>query len=232
MRRAALLVCVLLAACAAAPAGAHAADASAAKAATKDRTAGAKQKRPGQRTRCRRGTSRKKTSGARRGGDAKRCPKAKKKSAKPKPKPKPSAPTPAPTPGGTGTTAPAPTGGGSSGDTAPTPGVGARDGDTPTPELNAVGVKAYDRDGVFVFETTRSTVRSGALSVNFHNYDLDDHNLWIEGTAPLVGPLKLSDEIPLHGDVTKDVTLAAGAYRFFCTVPGHGSMTRALTVSG
>lgn len=94
-----------------------------------------------------------------------------------------------------------------------------------------MGVKALDRDGVFVFETTRGTVRPGALTVSFRNEDLDEHDLWLEGTAPLVAPIRLSDPIPLHRDVTATVTVAAGAYRFFCSVPGHGTMSRALTVA-
>lgn len=166
---------------------------------------------------------------------ARRCPKRKTSKRTPAPQRRPAR---APAPGGgtpsgeqSGAPAPAPegspspTGGGSTGGT----GSGQDQGAPPT--LNAVGVKAYDRDGVFVFETTRGTVRPGALTVSFRNEDLDEHNLWLEGTAPLVLPVKLSDAIPLHGDVTATVTLAAGAYRFFCTVPGHGSMSRALTVA-
>jgi plastocyanin len=92
-------------------------------------------------------------------------------------------------------------------------------------------VQAHDRDGVFVFETTRTTVRPGALTVSFRNEDLDEHDLWLEGTAPLITPVRLSDPIPLHRDVTATVTVAVGAYRFFCSVPGHSSMSRALTVT-
>ncbi|UUY01919.1 hypothetical protein LRS13_14420 [Svornostia abyssi] len=235
-RRATIILATALALLAFTSPGAHAAtadDPAATAATTRDAGARQKPRTPGQRRRCRRGATRK-TSGTRRGGASKAktktCAKTKtKKKTKPKAKPKPSSPgTTAPS-GDTGTTAPAQDGG-STGTTpsgGSTPGGG---GDTSTPELNAVGVKAYDRSGTFVFETTRSTVRPGELTVSFHNYDLDDHNLWFEGTSPLVSPVKLSDPIPLHGDVTTTVTVAAGAYRFFCTVPGHGTMTKALTV--
>lgn len=101
-----------------------------------------------------------------------------------------------------------------------------------TPELNALGVRAYDRSGVFTFETTRSTVRAGALTVSFRNYDSDEHNLWIEGTAPFVGPARLVDDLAGGADATTTTSLAAGSYRLFCTVPGHSSMTKTLTVGG
>lgn len=239
-RTAAILLATAFALLAFASPGAHAATADnpAATAAT-TRDAGARQKprTPGQRRQCRRGATRK-TSGTRRGGaskaKAKTCAKTKteKKKTKPKakPKPKPSSPGTTSPSGETGTTTPTQDGG----TTGSTPSGGSTtptgDGGSTTPELNAVGVKAYDRSGTFVFETTRSTVRTGELTVSFHNYDLDDHNLWFEGTSPLVSPVMLSDAIPLHGDVTSTVTVAAGAYRFFCTVPGHSTMTKALTV--
>lgn len=234
-RRATIILATAFALLAFTSPGAHAATADdpAATAAT-IRDAGARQKprTPGQRRRCRRGATRK-TSGTRRGGASKAKTKAcakRKTEKKTKPKPKPSTPGTTTPAGDTGTTAPARDGGSTgttpSGGSTPTGGGG----DTTTPELNAVGVKAYDRSGTFVFETTRSTVRNGELTVSFHNFDLDDHNLWFEGTSPLVSPVKLSDPIPLHGDVTTTVTVAAGAYRFFCTVPGHGTMTKALTV--
>lgn len=166
---------------------------------------------------------------------ARRCPKRKPSKRAPAP---PRRPARAPAPGGgtpsgeqsgapapTPSATPSPTGGGS------TAGTGSGQDQGAPPTLNAIGVKAYDRDGVFVFETTRAAVKPGPLTVSFRNEDLDEHNLWLEGTAPLVLPMKLSDPIGLHTDVTTTVTLAAGAYRFLCTVPGHGSMTRALTVA-
>ncbi|MBJ7332058.1 MAG: hypothetical protein JHC95_19325 [Solirubrobacteraceae bacterium] len=157
----------------------------------------------------------------------KRCKAATKPAKKaPAAKPKPSAPahsTPAPAPADS---APAPS------ETPSTQAPPAAGGGGTTPEPNAIGVKAYDRSGTFTLETTRATVRPGALSVNFHNFDSDDHNLWIEGVSPFVSPLRLSAEIGHHGDVTADMTVSTGTYRFFCTVPGHGSMTRTITVSG
>lgn len=238
-RRATIIVAAALALLAFASPGAHAAaadDPAATAAQTRDAGDRQKPRTPGQRRRCRRGATRR-TSGTRRGGASKAktktktCAKTKtKKKTKPKATPKPSTPGTTTPSGDTGTTAPAQDGGSTG--TTPTGGgsTPAGGGETTTPELNAVGVKAYDRSGTFVFETTRSTVRTGELTVSFHNYDLDDHNLWFEGTSPLVSPVKLSDAIPLHGDVTTTVTVAAGAYRFFCTVPGHSTMTKALTV--
>lgn len=171
----------------------------------------------------------KRTTSAKR--KARRCPKRKQAKRTPTPSRPPAqsggtpsgeqSGAPAPTPTGS----PSPAGGGSTGGT----GSGQDEGAPPT--LNAVGVKAYDRDGVFVFETTRASVRPGSLTVSFRNEDLDEHDLWLEGTAPLITPVRLSDPIPLHRDVTATVTVALGAYRFFCSVPGHGTMSRALTVA-
>ena len=164
-----------------------------------------------------------------------RCPKRKQAKRTPAPQRRPDRqPTPgggtpsgeqggAPTPTPSGP--PSPTGGGSTG------GTGSGEDQGAPPALNAVGVKALDRDGVFVFETTRGTVRPGSLTVSFRNEDLDEHDLGLEGTAPLITPVRLSDPIALHRDVTATVTVAVGAYRFFCSVPGHSTMSRALTVA-
>lgn len=138
------------------------------------------------------------------------------------------------TPQAPGATTPA--GGSGGGSSAPPSGgstSGGQTGDSGgAPELNALGVRAYDRSGVFTFETTRSTVRPGVLTVSFRNYDSDEHNLWIEGTSPFVGAVRLVDDLAGGGDATTTTSLSAGAYRLFCTVPGHSSMTKTLTVSG
>lgn len=241
MRRT-LAILALLALAAVVPASAGAATSATP---SQARDTGTKQKRPGERRRCRRG-ARPTQTGERRGGTAKTkkktsCPKRTTPKGKRTPsREQPAGGGPARDGGATPSTPSTPSGGGGSGDGAGT-GTGGSPGDTggstgggggTTPELNAIGVRAYDRSGVFTFETTRSTVRTGALTVSFRNYDSDEHNLWVEGTAPLVTPAKLVDDLPADQSATTTVTLAAGAYRFFCTVPGHSSMTKAFTVSG
>ncbi len=65
--------------------------------------------------------------------------------------------------------------------------------------------------------------------MNFHNFDVSPHNLFLE--APGGAVRRLTEDLGEGGDVTERVEVAPGAYRLFCALPGHGAMRRTLTVS-
>jgi plastocyanin len=98
----------------------------------------------------------------------------------------------------------------------------------PPPVLSTLGANAYDMSG-FVLRLTKTTVPAGDLTVFFTNHDVSDHNLWIE--SPAGGLERISDAIGLNASANKTVTVTAGTWRLFCSLPEHEAMTRDLTVT-
>ncbi|MEA2192618.1 MAG: hypothetical protein QOI73_2739, partial [Solirubrobacteraceae bacterium] len=99
---------------------------------------------------------------------------------------------------------------------------------TTTPVASTLGATAYDIGG-FVLRLTRSSVPAGNLTVFFHNSDVSDHDLWIEGPGDVLE--RISDPIGEGAGASREVTVTPGAWRLFCSLPDHGAMTHGLTVT-
>ena len=100
----------------------------------------------------------------------------------------------------------------------------------PSPNL---GVTAEDAGG-FRLRLTRTCVPAGLLSVNWRNTDQSDHDLWAMPVGSTPGEVQqviprsaTTEELPLSGEVT----LTAGRWELFCSLPGHGAMRAAVTVA-
>ena len=102
---------------------------------------------------------------------------------------------------------------------------------TPPPGVpSTVGAQAYDF-GSFVLRLTRTSVPAGNLTIYFHNYDIAEHNLWIEPPAATGRPAQIvSEAVGEHGGATKTVPVTVGTWRLYCSLTGHESMTRDLAV--
>lgn len=96
------------------------------------------------------------------------------------------------------------------------------------PVASALGVDAYDF-GTFVLRLTRTAVPAGTLTIYFRNHDSSEHNLWIDGPG-LGAPLVVSDAVGENGGATTTLPVVAGAWRLYCSLPGHDAMSRTLTV--
>ena len=96
------------------------------------------------------------------------------------------------------------------------------------PVASTLGVDAYDF-GTFVLRMTRTAVPAGSLTIYFRNHDSSDHNLWIEGPG-LGAPLLVSEAVGENGGATRTLPVVAGSWRLYCSLPGHDTMSRTLTV--
>jgi hypothetical protein len=92
-----------------------------------------------------------------------------------------------------------------------------------------VGATAEDVAGVFRLTLSRACVRAGRVLVQLRNRDLQPHNVWAvaAGRAPREVVADLDPETTGQGAADLD----AGDWTLYCAIPGHGSMTRALTVT-
>ena len=95
--------------------------------------------------------------------------------------------------------------------------------------MSTLGVGAYDEGG-FLLRLTRASVAAGQLTVFFRNYDVSDHNLWVEGPGGDVVE-RISDTVGEGEGATRTLPVTPGSWRFFCSLPDHGAMTRTLTVT-
>jgi hypothetical protein len=126
----------------------------------------------------------------------------------------------APGAGRAGTPAPAPAGG------SPPPPPGA----TPPAVASTIGAEAYDFD-TFVLRLTRASVPAGELTIYFRNHDVSEHNLWIQPPAAVGGPpVLVSEAVGENGGATKTIAVTPGAWRLYCSLPGHEAMSRDLAV--
>jgi plastocyanin len=74
------------------------------------------------------------------------------------------------------------------------------------------------------------TASAGEVTVALRNEDSVRHTLVVLKDKDVVGDLELA--VNRRGDVdTGSITLEAGTYRIFCTVPGHQNMNSELVVS-
>lgn len=153
--------------------------------------------------------------------------------AKPKPKPgaeKPGAPNPAPRPE-TPTT-----GGDPKPEATPTPKPGATATPTPTatPVATATPVPLPSRTNVDLTDIREWTVRpsyrslaAGRIDFNVNNRGEDDHDLTVRDASRRFGQLPLAP-----GETgTLTLTLAAGSYTLFCSLPGHEEAGMAAGIS-
>jgi plastocyanin len=84
-------------------------------------------------------------------------------------------------------------------------------------------------EGQLKFNTTALTAKAGKVAINFTNMAPEDHNVTIEtSSGTMVGATPTFQ----GGSKTLSVTLKAGTYKFFCSVPGHrmAGMEGTLTV--
>ncbi len=80
------------------------------------------------------------------------------------------------------------------------------------------------------WDSSSYSAPAGEIDVFLANDDNVKHNLVVLQDDKVVGDLEL--EINRKGDTDSGtITLNAGQYYIYCTVPGHGSMKSTLTVS-
>jgi hypothetical protein len=92
-----------------------------------------------------------------------------------------------------------------------------------------VGATAEDAGGVFRLRLTRSCVRAGTVLFDVRNRDLQPHDLWVR--APGAAPRPVVAEVAPEQGAQGSAPLTAGEWTLFCSIDGHESMTRALTVT-
>lgn len=98
------------------------------------------------------------------------------------------------------------------------------------PVDNTLGVEAHDF-GTFVLRLSRTSVPAGNLTIYFRNVDTSLHNLWIEAPpGAAADPEQISGDIGEGATARRTLPVTRGAWRLYCSIPGHGSMSRALTV--
>jgi hypothetical protein len=134
------------------------------------------------------------------------------------PAPPPAAGDPAPAPASQATSSPG--------------GAGPLGVDAPpaaAPVRSTVGADAYDL-GAFVLRLTRASVPAGALTIYFRNHDISLHNLWLAAPGSDTAPVVISDAVGESEGAAKTVAVTPGTWRLYCSLPGHESMSAALTV--
>jgi plastocyanin len=83
---------------------------------------------------------------------------------------------------------------------------------------HAVGVSAKE----FSLSLTRTLVGAGSVTIELRNTGEDGHDLHVDALDGT--PVAAWDELPAEaGAVSKVVTLAAGTYRLYCSLPGHAA---------
>jgi len=94
-----------------------------------------------------------------------------------------------------------------------------------------LGATAEDPTGTGARLTlSRQCVRAGRVLVQLRNTDSQDHNLWAESPAGVRTEV-VGDLAGLGPAADGAVDVTPGAWRFYCDIWGHESMTRTLTVT-
>jgi plastocyanin len=87
-----------------------------------------------------------------------------------------------------------------------------------------------NREGQLSFNKTTLSAKAGKVTIDYTNMSPLSHNLTIEATGG-----KILGATPTFQGATKTLTLTlkAGTYKYFCSVPGHrqAGMEGTLTVS-
>jgi plastocyanin len=117
---------------------------------------------------------------------------------------------------------------------AATPTTSSTTSSTPAPATGGAGggklSLAADPEGQLKFDTTSLSAKAGKVTIDFTNKAPLAHNVTIESSAGAnVGATPTFD----GGSKTLAVTLKAGTYKFYCSVPGHrqAGMEGTLTVN-
>jgi plastocyanin len=99
---------------------------------------------------------------------------------------------------------------------------------TSAPASGALSLEA-NREGQLAYNTKSLTATAGKVSIAFTNMSPLAHNVTIEATG---GKIVGATPTFQGGTKTLTLTLAAGTYKFFCSVPGHraAGMEGTLTV--
>lgn len=109
--------------------------------------------------------------------------------------------------------------------------LGACSSSTSTPAETVpanVGLEVHAVSGL-KFDKTSYTAIAGDVTVGYINEDSIRHTLVVVQDGTIVSGFEL--KVNKNGDIdTGSVTLAAGNYVLFCTVPGHQNMKADLTV--
>jgi plastocyanin len=101
---------------------------------------------------------------------------------------------------------------------------------TPAPSTFSTRLsEAANPEGQLKFTTSSLTAKAGLVTINFTNSAPLAHNLGIESASHSVLGTTPTFQ---GGSKTVSVKLAAGTYKFFCSVPGHraAGMEGTLTV--
>jgi plastocyanin len=87
---------------------------------------------------------------------------------------------------------------------------------------------AADPGGKLAFDTTKATVKAGAVTISLSNQSALPHNVTIAAGSKTVASTKTIQ----RGTTTARAHLRPGTYVFYCSVPGHreGGMEGRLTV--
>jgi len=104
---------------------------------------------------------------------------------------------------------------------------------TPAPATTGAGRTlsvAANPQGELKFATSSLTAKAGSVSIDFTNAAPLEHNLTIASSA---GTVVGATPTFQGGSKTLTVSLKAGTYKFYCTVPGHraAGMEGTLTVN-
>ena len=87
---------------------------------------------------------------------------------------------------------------------------------TATAPVTRIGVVARE----FSLTLSRTSVSAGAVGVQLQNFGQDPHNLRVERVDGTSAPTDFATTEP--GSLqSQTVTLAPGAYKLYCTLPGH-----------
>ena len=93
-------------------------------------------------------------------------------------------------------------------------------------------VTALDVNAKFILRLSRTCLRAGRTIVQLQNQDAQEHDLWVEGTSPGVAKREVVASAAPESLEQAETTLSAGEWRLFCSIPGHGTMSRTVSVVG
>jgi plastocyanin len=104
---------------------------------------------------------------------------------------------------------------------------------TPAPAASSASTKLSleaNPEGQLSFNTKSLTAKAGKVTIDFTNSSPVAHNVSIESSS---GEMVGATPTFQGGSKTLSVTLKAGTYKYFCSVPGHrqAGMEGTLTVS-
>jgi hypothetical protein len=93
-------------------------------------------------------------------------------------------------------------------------------------------VTALDVNARFTLRLSRTCLRAGRTVVQYQNTDAQEHDLWVEGTSPLIAKREVVASAAPESLEQAEANLTAGEWRLFCAIPGHGTMSRTVSVVG